>query len=74
MNEDLKGTQSQQNIVEKAVSRMMGGSTAEDDQNPDIVVGQEYGRTPYSGEAEKAYDSMRNKRQDLDSSGYYAVT
>jgi hypothetical protein len=73
MNEELKGTQSKQNIVEKAVSRMMGGSTAEGDQHPDIVVGQEYGRTPYSGEPEKVYDSMRNKRETLDASEYYAV-
>ncbi len=73
MNEELKGTQSKQNIVEKAVSRMMGGSTAEGDQHPDIVVGQEYGRTPYSGEPEKFYDSMRNKRETLDASEYYAV-
>lgn len=74
MSDELKGTQSQKNIVEKAVSRVMGGSTAEGDQHPDIVVGQEYGRTPYSGEAESAYEGMRNKRQTLDSSEYYAVT
>jgi hypothetical protein len=74
MNQELKGTPSEPNIVEKAVSRMMGGSTAEGDQHPDIVVGQEYGRTPYSGEAEKAYEGMRNKRQTLDASEYYAVT
>lgn len=54
MNEELRGNQEQQNIVVKTVSRMMGGSTAEGDQHPDIVVGQEYGRTPYSGEPEKA--------------------
>lgn len=74
MSEQLRGTQSEQNIVEKAVSRMMGGGTAEGDQHPNIVVGQEYGRTPYSGEAEKAYEGKRNQRQTLDTSEYYAVT
>lgn len=74
MDQELKGTQSHQNIVEKAVSRMMGESTPEGDQHPEIVVGQEYGRTPYSDEAEKAYEGTRNQRQSLDTSEYFAVT
>lgn len=68
-----EGKQSEQNILEKAAARMMGGSTAQTGENPNIVVGQEYGRTPYSGEAEKLYGS-KSGRTALDASEYYAVT
>jgi len=74
MSEEMQGTQSKQNILEKTVSRVMGGSTSEGDQHPNIVVGQEYGRTPYSAEPEKKYEGMRNTRTTLNSSEYYAVT
>ncbi len=70
----VSGDQAQQNPIERVVSRMMGGSTAEGDQHPDIVVGQEYGRTPYSGEAEQAYEGTRGKRRSLDAAEYYVVT
>lgn len=56
------------------VGRMMGGKTASGDQALEIVTGTEYGRTPYSGEAEKFYESRRNQRTTLDASEYYAVT
>jgi hypothetical protein len=68
------GEQVQQNPIEKMAGRMMGGTTAEGDERPQIVVGQEYGRTPYSGEAEKMYEGTRGTRQSLDSSEYFAVT
>jgi hypothetical protein len=68
------GEQAQQNPLEKVVSRVMGGTTAEGDQQPQIVIGTEYGRTPYSGMAEKLYEGQRGKRQTLDASEYYAVT
>ncbi len=68
------GEQSGQNPIEKVVGRMMGGATAEGDQQPRIVVGEEYGRTPYSGEAVGMYEGTRGKRQALDAPEYYAVT
>jgi hypothetical protein len=52
----------------------MGGSTAPGDERPAIVVGQEDGRTPYSGESERLYEARRDKRTSLDASEYYAVT
>ena len=67
--------QSKQNVMERAVGRMMsGGETAETGERPNIVVGQEYGQTPYSEEALKMYESRRGKRQTLSASEYYAVT
>ncbi len=63
-----------QNPIEKVVGRVMGGTTAEGDQQPRIVVGEEYGRTPYSGEAVGMYEGTRGKRQTLDAPEYYAVT
>lgn len=63
-----------QNPLEKMVGRVMGGKTAAGDQTPEIVTGAEYGRTPYSGEAETLYESRRNQRTTLDASEYYAVT
>jgi hypothetical protein len=74
MQQEYTGGQTQQNVFEKAVSRMMGGSTQEGDESPQIVIGEEYGLTPYSGEAVKAYETMRDKRRTLDTSEYYAVT
>lgn len=68
------GEQEQPNIVERAVHRVLGGSTAKGDERVDIVVGQEYGRTPYSGEALKYYEQTRGTRQSLDASEYHAVT
>jgi hypothetical protein len=50
------GEQSTKNILEKGVGRVVGGSTSQGDQNPDIVVGQEYGRTPYSEMLLKHYE------------------
>ncbi|MDP9312125.1 MAG: hypothetical protein M3R24_14780 [Chloroflexota bacterium] len=70
----MEGKQEAPNFIEKAVGRVMGGSTAAGDQQPQIVVGAEYGRTPYSGEAEKMYEGTRGKRQTLDASEYYVVT
>jgi hypothetical protein len=69
-----RSTEQHQNPMEKMVGRMMGGKTAAGDQAPDIVVGAEYGRTPYSAEAEKLYESCRNQRTTLDTSEYYVVT
>ncbi len=68
------GEQSQQNPLERMVGRMMGGSTAEGDQQPEIVIGQEYGRTPYSGEPETMYAATAAKCNTLNASEYYAVT
>ncbi|MDP9312138.1 MAG: hypothetical protein M3R24_14845 [Chloroflexota bacterium] len=38
------------------------------------MIGQEYGRTPYSGEHEKMYVGTAGKRNTLDAAEYYAVT
>lgn len=64
------------NVIEKAVGRMMGGSTAPASGEPpvDIVIGQEYGRTPYSGEPERMYEGTRGKSKTLNAPEYYAVT
>jgi hypothetical protein len=48
-----QGNEQHQNPLEKMAGRAMGGKTAQGDESPQIVIGQEYGRTPYSGEAEK---------------------
>lgn len=69
-----QGKHEQQNPVENVVSRVMGGHTAKGDAHPTIVVGQEYGRTPYSGEPEKLYEATRGTRQTLDASDYFVVT
>lgn len=74
MQREYTGAQTQQNMFEKVVGRMMGGSTSEGDENPNIVIGEEYGFTPYSSEAVKGYESMRGRRTSLDSSEYYAVS
>jgi hypothetical protein len=60
--------------LEKGVARVMGGSTSKGDQNPDIVVGQEYGRTPYSEMPLKHYEETRGKRTSLTAPEYYVVT
>ncbi len=67
------GQQKTPNIVEKAVGSMMGGSTATIDRPNEIVIGQEYGRTPYSEEAEKWYEGTRGKRTSLDAAEFHAV-
>lgn len=73
--EEIKGSQTKQNIVEKAVSRMMGGPSPEGGGGGvQIVTGQEYGRTPYSDEAEKMYEGTRGSRTTLNASEFYAVT
>lgn len=72
--QELKGTQQKQGVVGKAVSRMMGATGSQGDGSVNVVTGQEYGRTPYSGEAEKAYEATRGGRTSLDASEYYAVT
>lgn len=53
---------------------MMGGTTADGGGGVEIVAGQEYGRTPYSEEAEGWYEQTRGKRQSLDGAEYYAVS
>jgi hypothetical protein len=55
----LRGEQNSQNIVEKGVSRMMGGTTATGGGGVDIAVGEEYGRTPYSRGPDKWYEQTR---------------
>lgn len=72
--DEIKGTQQKQNIVEKAVSRMMGGPAPMGGGAVEIVTGQEYGRTPYSGEPEKMYEGTRGSRTTLNASEFYAVT
>lgn len=73
--DNLQGKENTPNILEKAMGRMMGGLTAQSgDEKIDIVTGQEYGRTPYSEEAEKAYTSTFGQRTTLDASEYYAVS
>jgi hypothetical protein len=74
MADRLTGKQSKQNMVEKVASRLMGGNTAEGQQSPDIVVGQEYGRTPYSDQPFEHYEQTRGKRSTLNAPEYYAVT
>ena len=56
------GEQSKQNMVEKVASRVMGVKTAEGQQDPNIVVGQEYGRTPYSDQPHEHYEKTRDTR------------
>lgn len=68
------GTQNPPNLLEQAVGRMMGGTTAEGDQQVDIVVGVEYGRTPYSEMPLKHYEGTRGTRQRLDAAEYFVVT
>jgi lipopolysaccharide biosynthesis glycosyltransferase len=41
---------------------------------PQIVIGQEYGLTPYSEFPIRWYESQRNVRQKLNAGEYYAVT
>jgi hypothetical protein len=74
MSDQLHGEPHDQNILEKAASRLMGGSTEGGDQQPQIVIGQEYGRTPYSDEPLKLYESTRNNRTTLDAGEYYAIS
>ena len=74
MSDQIHGKPHDQNILEKAASRLMGGSTEGGDQQPQIVIGEEYGRTPYSDEPLKLYESTRNNRTTLDASEYYAVS
>ncbi|MBA9079082.1 hypothetical protein [Rufibacter quisquiliarum] len=77
MNTNLQGEESSQNIFEKAIGSMMSGgtyNTGEQGEDIQIVTGQEYGHTPYSEMAEKAYASTYAKRATLDASEYYAVT
>nr|WP_015061139.1 hypothetical protein [Pseudomonas sp. K-62]BAM13975.1 hypothetical protein [Pseudomonas sp. K-62] len=52
-----------------AASKAPAGS-----QTEGIVVGREYGRTPYSGMAEKLYEQTKNDRKGLDTSEFYVVT
>lgn len=73
MNE-IKGTQQKQDIMEKAMSRMMGGPAPAGGGAVEVVTRQEYGRTPYSSEAEKMYEATRGSRAALDASEFYAVT
>lgn len=61
-----QGREEKPKVLEKTVGRMMGGSTAQGDQSPEIVIGEEYGRTPHSKEADKFYEQMRGKRASLD--------
>ncbi len=74
--ENLEGKENKPNLMEKAMGRVMGGSTSPTRQERpvDIVIGQEYGRTPYSGEPEKIYEATRGKSQVLHAPEYYAVT
>jgi hypothetical protein len=74
MGNGERGKQERQNPVEKAVARVMGGSTSEGDQQPEIVVGQEYGRTPYSDMPLKHYEQTRGERNSLTAPEYYVVT
>lgn len=76
MTQREHGRESKPNIVERAVGRMMGGSTAgtNTDQPVQVIIGQEYGRTPYSAEPEKIYEQTRGQRVRLDASEYYMVT
>lgn len=76
MERDLAGRESKANMMEKAVGRMMGGSTSStaQEQRVDIVIGQEYGRTPYSGEPEKIYEATRGNSRVLHAPEYYALT
>ncbi len=74
MSDQIHGKPHDQNILEKAASRLMGGSTEGGDQQPQIVIGQEYGRTPYSDEPLKLYESTRHNRTTLDASEFYAVS
>jgi hypothetical protein len=69
-----EGEQNTRNIVERAAGRMMGGRTAHVDSDVDVVVGGEYGRRPYSEEAEDWYERTRGKRETLDGSEFYAVS
>jgi hypothetical protein len=69
MRYPIHGEPHDQNILEKSASRLMGG-----DQQPQIVIDQEYGRTPYSDEPLKLYESTRNKRTTLDAGEYYAIS
>jgi hypothetical protein len=70
----MHGEQNKQNIAEKAVGRMMGGATATTEGGVQVVVGEEYGRTPYSEEAEKFYEQTRGGRTSLNAPEYYAVS
>jgi hypothetical protein len=74
MANNERGEQAKQNFVEKAVGGMMGGRTTKGSQEPDIVIGQEYGRTPYSEEPLKYYEKKRGSRSTLNAPEYYAVT
>jgi hypothetical protein len=39
-----------------------------------IIIGHQYGRTPYSHVAEREYEKTRNVSRFLDTSEYYMVT
>ncbi len=72
---NLSGKESHQNIMEKAVGGMMSGGSHNVDAHPDytIEVGNEYGLTQFSEEANTTYGSTRGSRSTLDASDYYAV-
>lgn len=72
--DEVRSTEQKQNIVERAVSRMMGGAAPAGHGSVEVVIGQEYGRTPYSGEPEKIYAETKGIRTTLDTSEFYAVT
>lgn len=71
----LSGNESHRNIMEKAMSGVMSGGSHNIDAQPDytIEVGNEYGFTQFSEEANKAYESTRGSRRALDASEYYSV-
>jgi hypothetical protein len=72
--DNLKGSENKPNIMEKAMGRMMGGSTAATHDHPvQIEIGQEYGRTQFSDMALKHYEATRGQRTTLDAAEYHVV-
>lgn len=72
---NLTGKESHQNFMEKAMGGVMSGGSHNVDANPDytVEVGNEYGLTQFSEEANITYEATRGSRSTLDASEYYAV-